>query len=165
MWIGVQSGGLLRAPPGRADQEDSHQTNSNTILTLGKSASTTSTSKAGRKAIIQPYNYGGNHMKVIEHVEQLLRQGRKPAELIKFGFSKSVVTRVRRRLRKEKAALQRKEPEGAPQAETQLPTPPESPEEIATIWQKVQPMANDLQRIDSLGYIVTIHPYCHSASE
>ena len=43
-------------------------------------------------------------MKVTEHVEHLLRQGRKPKELIELGFPKLVVTRVRRQLRVEKAA-------------------------------------------------------------
>ena len=37
-------------------------------------------------------------MKVTEHVERLLRQGRKPKELIELGFPKSVVTRVRRQM-------------------------------------------------------------------
>jgi len=41
-------------------------------------------------------------MKITEHVEHLLRQGRKPKELIELGFPKSVVTRVRRQLREEK---------------------------------------------------------------
>lgn len=89
-------------------------------------------------------------MKVTKHIERLLRQGHKRKELIELGFPKAVVTRVHKRLKKEKATSQKKEPEGALQAETQIPTPPESPEEIATIWQKVQSMANDLQRIDSL---------------
>lgn len=89
-------------------------------------------------------------MKVTEHVELLLRQGRKPKELIEFGFPKSVVTRVHRRLREEKkAASQRKEPLGAPQAETQLQAPPESPETIAA-RQKGQSMANGLERTDGL---------------
>ena len=89
-------------------------------------------------------------MKVTEHVERLLRQGKKPKELIEFGFPKRVVTRVHRQLRKEKTAVQTKVPEAVPQAQTQLQTPPESPETIATIWQKVQSMANNLQRIDNL---------------
>jgi len=89
-------------------------------------------------------------MKVTEHVEHLLRQGKKPKELVELGFPKRVVTRVHRQLRKEKTAVQTKVPEVAPQTKTQLQTPPESPETIATIWQKVQSMANDLQRIDSL---------------
>ena len=89
-------------------------------------------------------------MKVTKHVEKLLRQGQKPKELIELGFSKSVVTRVRRQLREEKATLQKKEPERASQGEIQLQTTPESPETLATIWQKVQSIADDLQRIDSL---------------
>ena len=43
-------------------------------------------------------------MKVTEQVEQLLRQGHKPKELLDLGFSKQAVTRVRRRLRAEKTA-------------------------------------------------------------
>ena len=42
-------------------------------------------------------------MRVTEHVEHLLRQGRKPKELIELGFPKRVVTRVRRQLREEEA--------------------------------------------------------------
>ena len=89
-------------------------------------------------------------MKVTNHVEKLLRQGRKPKELIELGFLKSVVTRVYRQLREEKATSQKKKPEGAPHVESQLSTPLGSSETIATIWQKVQSMANDLRRIDSL---------------
>ena len=59
-------------------------------------------------------------MKVTEHVEHLLRQGRKPKELIELGFPKSVVTRVRRQLREEKAAPQTKVPEGTTQAKAHL---------------------------------------------
>jgi hypothetical protein len=89
-------------------------------------------------------------MKMSKQVEHLLRQGHKPKELEELGFPKRSITRVRRRLRKEKAALKTKTPEGSHQGETQVPTPAESPEDIAIIWQKVQSMANDLQRIDSL---------------
>ena len=42
-------------------------------------------------------------MKVTEHVELLLRQGRKPKELVELGFSKTAVTRAKRQLKKEKA--------------------------------------------------------------
>lgn len=89
-------------------------------------------------------------MKASKHVERLLRQGRKRKELIELGFPKSIVTRVSRQLKKEMAALKVKATKGTAQAETQLSTPPGSPEEIATIWQKVQFMADDLQRIDNL---------------
>jgi DNA-directed RNA polymerase subunit RPC12/RpoP len=40
-------------------------------------------------------------MKATEHIENLLRQGRKPKELIELGFLKTTVTRVYRKLRKE----------------------------------------------------------------
>jgi hypothetical protein len=43
-------------------------------------------------------------MKASKHVEKLLRQGRNPKELVELGFPKSVVTKVRRQLKKEKAA-------------------------------------------------------------
>jgi len=89
-------------------------------------------------------------MKVTKHIEQLLRQGWKRKELIKLGFPKPAVARVDRQLREEKAALKAKAPKGTAQAENHLKTQPESPETIATIWQKVQSMANDLQRIDSI---------------
>lgn len=49
-------------------------------------------------------------MKVTEHVELLLRQGHKPRELIQLGFSKNVVSRVRRKLKMEKAAEEIKVP-------------------------------------------------------
>ena len=76
-------------------------------------------------------------MTITEHIKQLLRQGRKRRELIEFGFKKRDVTRAQRQLRKERAISRKKEPEEAPQAETQLQTPPESPETIATIWLNV----------------------------
>jgi hypothetical protein len=89
-------------------------------------------------------------MKVTKHIEQLLKQGHKPREIVELGFPKRVVTRVYRQLRKEKATSWEKESKIAHQEKTQVTIPPGSSGEIATIWQKVQSMANDLQRIDSL---------------
>ena len=45
-------------------------------------------------------------MKPTEHVEYLLRQGRKPKELLALGFPKRVITKVRRQLEEEKIAQQ-----------------------------------------------------------
>lgn len=90
-------------------------------------------------------------MKVNNHVEKLLRQGHKP--------------KVRRQLREEKATSKKKVPKGAPQAETQIQTPPELPDTIATIWQKVQPMANDLQRMDSLIQALSDVPVVVAAAQ
>ena len=73
-------------------------------------------------------------MKVTEHVEHLLKQGRKPKELVESGFPKSVVTRVRRQLGKEKAAPQTKVPGGTAQAEGHLQSPAESSEKMAAVW-------------------------------
>ena len=89
-------------------------------------------------------------MKVNEHVKRLLEQGRRPKELIELGFPKSVVNRVRRQLRKQKAAPQTKVPEGTAEAETHLQIPPESPDRIAAVEQKLQSMATDIQKVDSL---------------
>ncbi len=43
-------------------------------------------------------------MKVIQHVKQLLRQGKKRRELRELGFSKVSITRARRQLREERAS-------------------------------------------------------------
>lgn len=89
-------------------------------------------------------------MKVTEHVEHLLRQGRKPRELVELGFPKSVVTRVRRQLRKEKARLVATLSGGTAQVESHLQTLAESPDKIAAVERKLQSMANDVQKVDSL---------------
>jgi len=89
-------------------------------------------------------------VKVTEHVEHLLRQGRKPKELIKLGFPKSVVTRVRRQLRKEKATLQPKVLEGTVQAESHPQAVVESPEKVAAIKQKLQSVESDLEKVGNL---------------
>jgi len=51
-------------------------------------------------------------MKVTEHIEQLLKQGRKPKELIELGFPKRVVTRVRRQLREKETVPQSRTQKG-----------------------------------------------------
>ena len=43
-------------------------------------------------------------MKVTKHVQHLLRQGKKPKELVELGFPKAIVTSVSRQLREEKAS-------------------------------------------------------------
>lgn len=89
-------------------------------------------------------------MKVTEHIEHLLRQGRKPRELVELGFPKSVVTRVRRRLRGEKAATRAKIPKGATGAK-KLPQPaPESTAGEASTPRKPAYHESDLQKVDNL---------------
>ena len=65
-------------------------------------------------------------MKKTEHVEYLLRQGKKTRELLELGFSKQVITRARRKLRQEKTsesiAADRSDP-----AAKRGPRPPAAP--------------------------------------
>ena len=42
-------------------------------------------------------------MKALEHIEMLLKQGKKSKELIELGFAKQAVTRAKRRLKDENA--------------------------------------------------------------
>lgn len=89
-------------------------------------------------------------MKVTEHVEHLLRQGRKPKELIDLGFPKSVVSRVRRRLREEKAAKEAKMPRETNLAKRHRETVAEPRDSMAAIEQKMDSVEKDLQRLGSL---------------
>jgi hypothetical protein len=89
-------------------------------------------------------------VKVTEHVEQLLRQGHKPKELAQLGFSKLVVTRVRRQLKKEKATPQTKVAETTTQAERRLKTQTESPEKMAVVQQKPQSVERELQKAEDI---------------
>jgi len=86
-------------------------------------------------------------MKVTRHVEYLLRQGRKPKELVEFGFPKLVVTRVHKKLRKEKAALKGKVPEGTPQIESHLEPPAPSTGEKAQMEQQLASVRGELQDV------------------
>jgi len=65
-------------------------------------------------------------MKVTEHIEHLLRQGRKPKELVELGFPKQVITRVRRQLEVEKTASQMRTQEGKVQAVVARPAETET---------------------------------------
>jgi len=95
-------------------------------------------------------------MKVTEHVEHLLRQGRKPKELIELGFPKSVVTRVRRQLREETEASQLQTQKGKARAKTgpQLAVMP--PTETApaqpgpgSLESKVQELQNRVEMLET----------------
>lgn len=48
-------------------------------------------------------------MKLAEQVEYLLKRGKKPKELEELGFSKQIITRVRRKSREEKKISQQKD--------------------------------------------------------
>ena len=88
-------------------------------------------------------------MKVTDHVEHLLREGRNPKELVELGFPKSVVTRVRRRLREEKAAPQTRIPQGSEEAKSYPQPSAASPVEMALMRQKLASLEGDLQKLES----------------
>ena len=90
-------------------------------------------------------------MKVSKHVEQLLRQGKKPKELVELGFPKSVVTRVHRQLREEKAALQPKTPKGRAEAKSRFQPSLTVPVEMAPIQQKLASLESAVQKVDNLA--------------
>ena len=90
-------------------------------------------------------------MKATDHVEYLLRQGKKPKELLALGFSKSIVTRVRKRLKEEKAAARTKAPKGRAEAKS-LPQPSmTSPTEMEPIQQKLAYLESEIQKVENLA--------------
>ena len=87
-------------------------------------------------------------MKVSKHIEYLLRQGKKPKELLALGFPKRVVTRVRRKLREEKAIQQTKAPRGG-EAEGH-PQPSLASEETGmSAQEKLVVLTTDLEELRS----------------
>jgi predicted RNase H-like nuclease (RuvC/YqgF family) len=88
-------------------------------------------------------------MKVSKHVEQLLRQGKKPKELVELGFPKSVVTRVHRQLREEKAALQPKTPKGRAEAKSRFQPSLTVPVEMAPIQQKMASLESEIRELEA----------------
>jgi len=93
-------------------------------------------------------------MKTTEHIEYLLRQGRKPKELVELGFPKHLVTRVRRRLRNEKTAPQTKVPQEAGQAENRPEELVESSHELAEMQQKLESLESSLRKVDTLAKLL-----------
>lgn len=85
-------------------------------------------------------------MKVTQQVENLIRQGRSPKELLELGFSKRAVTTVRRRMREEKAAQRIDAAKGQQGTKTQPGASTVAPEELVLIQKKLATLENDLQR-------------------
>jgi hypothetical protein len=97
-------------------------------------------------------------MKVTEHVEKLLRQGRKPKELIELGFSKQVVTGVRRQLRKEKTGPQLRTEKGTVRGDghyqsTVSPHMETAPvlSKLGALESKIQQLENRVKALEALG--------------
>jgi hypothetical protein len=94
-------------------------------------------------------------MKIIEHVKQLLKQGRKPKELIEFGFEKRTVTIAQRQLRKEKKAsppktqkgeIRESQSQSAPPTETAL-VPPEP----GSLEGRIQQLESRVKTLEEFG--------------
>lgn len=86
-------------------------------------------------------------MKVTEHVEHLLREGRKPKELLEMGFPKAIVTRVRRQLREGKTT--QPVPKGGAEAKSGSQPSATSPVEVAPIEQKVTSLESQIRDLDT----------------
>lgn len=88
-------------------------------------------------------------MKTIEHIEFLLRQGRKPKELVELGFPKHLVTRVRRRLKEEKAAKDAKtHDEGRPSR--RHPQPAATPEmDMEAVLKKLTSLEDNIACLEN----------------
>jgi predicted RNase H-like nuclease (RuvC/YqgF family) len=85
-------------------------------------------------------------MKTTKHIKQLLREGRKPAELVELGFPKAVVTRVRRQLREEKAT-QPKVQKGRAEVKSCSQPSVTSPAEMAPLQQKLASLESELREL------------------
>jgi hypothetical protein len=88
-------------------------------------------------------------MKITEHVEQLLRQGRKPKELIELGFPKLVITRVRRRLEEEKRASQPRTEKGKGREESHSQSTVTLHVETAPVQLKLGSLESKIQQLES----------------
>jgi hypothetical protein len=88
-------------------------------------------------------------MKVSKHVEKLLRQGRNPKELVELGFPKSVVTRVHRQLKEEKAARGPKAAKGRAEGKGRPQPPPVSSDEITPIQQRLASLESEIKELET----------------
>ncbi len=88
-------------------------------------------------------------MKVTEHVENLLRQGRKPKELVELGFPKQVVTKVSRQLRSEKIASRSRTQKGEAEAGSHPQSTVTLPAETAPLQSKPGPIESKISQLES----------------
>jgi SMC interacting uncharacterized protein involved in chromosome segregation len=86
-------------------------------------------------------------MKTTEHIEYLLRQGRKPKELQELGFSKRVITRVSRKLRQEKRKPEENSAKTEKVTSGVVGTPINSHNEIAKLESRLAAMDSDLKEL------------------
>ena len=89
-------------------------------------------------------------MKTIEHVEYLLRQGKKPKELVELGFPKRVVTRVRRQLREEKLVSQSRTKKGSTEVKPFLDKTPVQPS-VVSLKNEVQELERRVEVLEAIS--------------
>jgi len=88
-------------------------------------------------------------MRVSQHVELLLRQGHKPRELIQLGFSKNVVSRVRRKLKMEKAAGEVKVPPEGAREDAHAQEPVSASSDMTQVLSKLESLESKIQQLES----------------
>ena len=86
-------------------------------------------------------------MKVSDHVRKLLIAGHKPKELVELGFSKKVVTRVRRQLKKEKAVSAIKAPAQPVGAEQRTQVTVSAPENLTGFRQRLESLESTTRAV------------------
>ena len=88
-------------------------------------------------------------MNQFEHIAYLLKQGKKPKDIVELGFSKRVVTRIFRKLKEEKRAT-RKESERT--AFSSNETPPLDaaikPSELASLKEQIQRLESRIKALE-----------------
>jgi hypothetical protein len=87
-------------------------------------------------------------MKVTQHVEHLLRQGRDPQELVELGFPKSVVTKVRRQLREEKRAGHARATKAMSREKGHAVAPAVSADNMVAIPERLSSMESSLKALE-----------------
>ena len=105
-------------------------------------------------------------MKIAEHVEYLLRQGRKSKELVELGFSKKVITRVRRQLRKEKESQQVTAQKGGRADKVQSQPLASSEESTTAIQERLASLESKVVELqDQISLVETAQAECVSLED
>lgn len=97
-------------------------------------------------------------MKALDHVRKLLEGGHKPKELVELGFSKAVITRVKRQLKRVESEQKPRVPTKTAPTESQVKILKASPaditglqQELATLECKIQELEGRLDGTPALG--------------
>lgn len=86
-------------------------------------------------------------MKVSDHVRKLLIAGHKPRELVGLGFSKTVVTRLKRQLKKERTVSAIKAPAQPVGAEQRTQGTVSAPENLTEFRQRLESLESTIRAV------------------